>query len=507
MKNRLINSIKEIFIQYFPFVLVFSYSLFVPYDSDLGWHLKYGEYFFQHHQVLRENIFSTMMPGFKWINSSWATDLLTYFTFNKFSFLGLSVLGALIITSTFYFFSKATKLTFWEKSILFPIILYLETPFIEVSFRGQQLTLLAFGILYYLFSLYTEGKKKAALLFIPLFMFWSNFHGQYILGLGIFLILLSFYILQKYFFAQNGEEKRQIIKEGKKLSLVFFLSMLATVINPFGLHIFFESFKHFDNPLLKYIIEWLPLDRFSLLWWNLMFWEAVTIISFGIFIARKNFFKNIYLIIPVILLLILSVQVRRYTWVLLMVSIPIARVTIASVKPKLQEISGTISTLILVFFYVYIMLIKAPKENILQLNWDRFCDKIGCSPKAAEFLKNYKYEGKLMTFYNWGGWLIWKYPKIKTSIDGRMHLWVDSSGYSAFLDYYPYEQNRKDIDESDYNVVFMTPVKPINKRLMTLVKEGKWKIVYRDNSALIYERINPKLKLITKEWEPAAKSS
>lgn len=280
-----------------------------------------------------------------------------------------------------------------------------------------------------------------------------------------------------------------MVKEGMKLFLIYFLSMSATVINPFGLHIYFEALKHFGNPLQKYIIEWLPFERFSLLWWGLMFWEAFMLISLGILIARKKFFKNIYLVVPVILLLLLSVQVRRYTWVLLLVSIPIARLLVSAIKPKLTEISGTVSVLVLVFFYSFIIFVKAPKENITSLSWDRFCVYTGCSAKAAEFLQNYKYEGKLMTFYNWGGWLIWKYPQIKTSIDGRMHLWRDNTGYSAFLDYYPYEQNRKDIDESDYNVVFMTPGKPINKRLMELVKSDKWKIVYSDNNAVIYQRV------------------
>lgn len=492
MRNGFPNTIKDIFINFFPYVVVFSYSLFVPYDSDMGWHIKYGEYFFKNHQILRENIFSTMMPGYPWVNSSWATDLVTYLTFNNFGFLGISVLGALVVTAIFYFFARAGKLSFWEKSILFPILLYLETAFIQVSFRGQQLTLLAFGILYFLFSLYKEGNKRAALLFIPLFMLWSNFHGQFILGLGIFFLLLSFFLLQKYYY-EKPVEKKAVINEGKFLSLIFISSFAATIINPFGINIYLESIRHFANPLQKFIIEWLPLDRFSLLWWNLMFWEAVVLISLGIFIYRKSFFKNIYYIAPVILLLILSVGVRRYMWVLVLVSIPVVKVLVSSLKPKMSEISGTISVLVLLFFYGNIIFVKAPKDNVLALNWNRYCEMTGCSPASAEFLKNQKYRGKLMTFYNWGGWLIWKYPEIIPSIDGRMHLWQDEKGYSAFVDYYPFEQNRKDIDGSIYDIVYMPPNKPIHKRLMELVQTGAWKIDYTDSSATIFVRSKKKI--------------
>ena len=61
-----------------PYIFVFIASLYLPTDPDLGWHLKYGEYFFQHHQILRDNTFSTMMPQYHWENGSWGTDIITY---------------------------------------------------------------------------------------------------------------------------------------------------------------------------------------------------------------------------------------------------------------------------------------------------------------------------------------------------------------------------------------------------------------------------------------------
>src|SRR4029079_4442242 len=97
------------------YLLVFLANFFKPYGGDVGWHLKYGEHFFQHHQVLRDNTFSTEMPNYKWPNSSWGTDLITYSVFSNFVFFGLTILAALVITITLFFFSKAAQLTFWDK--------------------------------------------------------------------------------------------------------------------------------------------------------------------------------------------------------------------------------------------------------------------------------------------------------------------------------------------------------------------------------------------------------
>jgi hypothetical protein len=108
-------------------------------DLDLGWHLKYGEYFFTYGQVLRENAFSTMMPDYQWVNHSWDTDILTYAIFRTFGFFGLSV-AAVVIALTF-FFSKAARLSLWEETILCPVLLVLLYPLNAVSFRSQLLSL------------------------------------------------------------------------------------------------------------------------------------------------------------------------------------------------------------------------------------------------------------------------------------------------------------------------------------------------------------------------------
>lgn len=93
-----------------------------------------------------------------------------------------------------------------------------------------------------------------------------------------------------------------------------------------------------------------------------------------------------------------------------------------------------------------------------------------------------------MTLYNWGGWMIWNYSDMKPSTDGRMHLWRDETGYSAFeYDYY-IEQTLTDIDDSKYSVVFTATYKPIFKRLQELAKEGKWRQVYKDKFSVIYLR-------------------
>src|SRR5690348_7569702 len=84
-----------------PYLIVFIFSLYPPSDPDLGWHLKYGEYFWQHGSLLRDNIFSVMMPAFHWANTSWLMDIIDYAVFHLGGFFGISLLSALVVALTF----------------------------------------------------------------------------------------------------------------------------------------------------------------------------------------------------------------------------------------------------------------------------------------------------------------------------------------------------------------------------------------------------------------------
>lgn len=485
----IISTVKFYFVQLFPLVLVFTSSLYPSSDSDLGWHLKYGEYFFKNGEILRENIYSTMMPNFPWINSSWGTDLITYAIFSKLGFLGLSLAGAGIITLIFYLLSKAFSLSFWEKAVLFPTMILMEKPMFDVSLRGHLLTLLFVSILYYLLSQFEKGRKKILFFIPPLFTIWSNIHGEFLLGLGLLLLWVGLYVVRTFLTNDRTSKMRSVLADLKTFSLLTIASLIATIIHPFGIKIYEESLKHFGNPLQRFIIEWLPFERFSFLWWTLISWELLMLVSFILMIKMKKFTKLLPWTGAPIILLILSYSVRRYTWPLILISIPIIQITAASIKPKLFEISTTIACFVLVSFYGYIIFNQSPQSAIGNMNWKRYCDEfVKCSPQSAEFLVSKGYAGKMMTFYNWGGYLIWNYPQVKPSIDGRMHLWQDEKGYSAFAQYYPYEQNWKDIDNSDYDIVYMTPSKPVHKRLMQLAEEKKWKIAYSDKLATVFVR-------------------
>lgn len=470
---------------YLPYLVIFLMSLYMPADTDLGWHLKYGEYFSKTGRLLKENIYSLEMADYKWPNISWLTDFLTYQIYNLGGFLGLSIAGAIVTVLIFYFLDRALKMNFWEKTFIFPLIFYLELPLLEVSFRGQLLSLLLTAVLIYILKGFTEGKKKTIYLAIPLFIIWANIHGGFLLGLGLFFML---YVLSqvKLLFVKELFE----FKDSLKNFPAVVLSFLSTLINPHGIEIYLEAIRHFGNPYQKYIVEWVPLPPFSSLWWLLVFWGIFLILNLRIIVAENKFTKYFEWIIIAFVFYSLSHWMRRYAWTMYLVSLPVVIAYFRSIKPAFNSFTGKVIPIaILSAMYLYTVMYHIPAQRLNSMNWDRFCtDFIRCSPKSAEFLKNKKLPGKFLSNYNWGGWLIWNYPEIAPSIDGRMHLWRDEKGYSAFAKYYFLEQDVNDIEESDYDVVYMWSEKPLYDKMIKLSDQGKWKIAYKDDRVGIFVR-------------------
>lgn len=489
MKNRFKFSKIPLFL---PFVLVFISSLYKPIDADLGWHLKYGEYFFQNFKILKDNIFSTEMPDYHWVNSSWATDLLTYSTFHFFGFLGLTILAGLIITTTFWFFSKAAKVTTWDITLIFPLLLIFLDPINAISFRGQLLSLLFLGILLYILNLYQENKSKIIFLITPLFIIWSNFHGGFLLGLALFFLWILLDILKDSLESFSLDSLIKNLKERTNLLLVFFFSIISVIINPFGIGVYTESFRHFGNPLQKYIIEWLPFSDLSQPWWNHFIFGTILLFGLLFLIFGGLWRSNLPQIGLTALIYTFSIAVRRYAWPLYYLAIPLLKPISSFFQPDNPKNTRIVSVILSLIFIVLSLFIKYPYDQYLNTSWNDFCQNLRCSDEAVKHLIENKYEGELLTLYNWGGWLIWNYPQIKPSIDGRMHLWQDEkTGYSAFSEYYKYEQNWLSIDDSKYDIALISKEKNIYEELVYLTLQNRWRLVYQDDRAAVFVRQLP----------------
>ncbi len=466
------------------FILFFLATLYTPKDFDLGWHLKYGEYFVQNFQILNTNIYSTTMVNYPWISSSWLLDPVIYVLFTRFGFAGLSIVGAFVTAAMLIIMQRGLKTNFWQTALLGGFLFYYLNPVADASIRGQTVSLLFLTILLTLLVRLEQGKQTVFRLLPLLFIAWTNTHTQYSLGLAVLGIWLALSTVRQYM------EKREI-KVVKPLLLIS-MCAAATLINPRGSGIFVEILRHFNNPSQKAIIEWLPFARNSILWRQFFGLHIVLELTFLALFWKQKFIRHLPWIGSTAVLMIATWWMRRYAWSLVVTApfllIPLIQMVRLSAK-ETRILSG-IATVSMMLSIGWLITTKLPKENIFTMSWDRYCAQtVNCSAESARYLIENQLTTNLWTFYGYGGWLIGNFPEIKPGMDGRMPSWVDESGYSEFSKYYRQEQNIEPIDEDHrWDVVYTIIEKPIYNQMQKLVDAKRWEQVYEDDVAAIFVR-------------------
>ncbi|MBN1263448.1 MAG: hypothetical protein JW991_03780 [Candidatus Pacebacteria bacterium] len=402
-------------------------------DPDLGWHLKTGEWIWQNRRLPEKDLFSYTMPDYSWRLHSWSGTLIFYLINQQWGYQGMLLFSSLVLALAFWLAAGPKKIVLsW-----FPLSLASLAGLSFVAPRPRVIGILLAAVVFG--CLRISWSKPAWLLLVPpVFGIWANLHGGFPLGLVIFFwAIISQLIL---FFKQ----KKKLSPFLGWLGLAFLFSVGATLINPYGFGFYQEVFGEMAGGQKVHlrIGEWLPYSQFDpamivftslflvlafFLKKSLSFWEKT--VSFGLLLA--TLFSARFLIYY--LLFALPLLVRLIKDFLKLVS---SHERFQLLVLKKSWFLGGIVTLFLVSLTGRLISFGGLSEK-------RFYPQ-----GAVAFLGQEKISGNLFSIYNWGGYLIWKFPGKRVFVDGRMLIWQED-GYSAFE-----QELRLKRGEEDFQAVF-----------------------------------------------------
>jgi len=503
-------------------------------DPDFGWHLRTGK------SILEEGVpykdwYSYTMPDFPWIDHEWLMDVLIYKIYSSFGFYFLLLVFIILYTLSFFFVGEYHR-DFW--GFVLPVALgYLAT----VGFLGirpQLLTILFIAIVWKItneFLNYSSGLiypvrnivSNGVYILPVLFLVWVNLHGGFFGGFFILFIFLILEIFKKlkihqkiktFKFLDNFYLKEQPFSKILILGSVIFFSFLATMANPYGLRIYEEVFRTAgDNFLRFHIQEWLPLfflDFKPLIYIYIGFFTGFLIISY-----REIEFNSV---VFALIFLILSLSGARYFLIFIIITIPIFQKMFYSLKGKIniketyRLTTGLGKSMAALFFAVLLLMFS---YSIYGFSKDALNIQNYYPEKSLSFLKTLPLSENLFNYYGWGGYLIWKLPERKYFIDGRMPSWRQN-GQFVFGDYIDImkakEGFEKILEKYNVNLVLIQKIKEEtksvqkntnaksflknrpwlsralgvseNKNLYNELINLNWKIIYRDEVAVILRK-------------------
>lgn len=457
------------------FLFVFLFFFFPSTDTDLWWHLRYGQYFWQFLTPWRENELTYFLPGYQWKLCYFLFQATIYPLYKSFGLLGLSILNSL------FFVFLGMALFAYTKKILFAFLILVMMAgfgwfFFSIGLRPQNFALLGITLLLVLLK---KGLKNPNLFFlIPLLvLFWANIHGSFVLSLAILTLFIFSCFLQK---------QKNLVRKGL---FVLFLSLLAGFFNPFGLAAYGEFWRHITYPLKFLIAEWVPPD--------LIF--KLTTVAIGLpllfFLAKKPK-ENLFLIL---LLVFFGNQVflaKRNTplyglvFCLVLSDWVLTNPTMKKVLAKVEKIFP--SRIILLSLIFILTLTRVPETFSFLDNREVFCRQSSwpypC--QAIDWIQKQAFLGQnVFTAYEWGGFLEWNLPSYKPFVDSRMVTWPTPSGKSPYTIYLEIIQAQpsweKTLEENKTDWLLIGTGTFLDLKLKK-EKHPLWQLVYSDELASVY---------------------
>lgn len=409
--------IEKILVIFFLISILFI-ILHTVHDPDVFWHLKTGEWIWQHKRLpdkdpfsfaIDSNIYEDFKRPYFLLKGYWLSQLIIYGFHSFFGIFGIIIFRCLIYLGLIFL------LYFWMRqkgiSQIITLLFLIPSLLLLLAFRGERpntLSYLMAVIVFYILDEYIYAGKRKGYLLPVLMLIWSAMHGGFLLGevlIGTYLLVMIYRLLKLEFsFKTNGF----------KMATLFISMILPFLVkgNWNALIMMFESsgagslkmwVAEYANPFIH-----AGLGDYSYL--VLM----VFMISLILVIIKKLSIEH-FLIAA--FLMVISFNSTRYLPFFVLLMTPIVSLHWASrptfdIKNKLFMYS--IYTAI--FFAVIFLGQKGFSESIFLkgLIHDHYPDD------AVRFIKTVKPEGKIFNFYDWGGFLIYSlYPEKKIFIDTR----------------------------------------------------------------------------------------
>jgi tetratricopeptide (TPR) repeat protein len=394
-------------------------------DLDFWWHLKTGEWIWQHKAIPYVEPFSYTFKGAEWINYEWLFHAIIYPIYQLSGFGGLIIFVIIVVLLTFLILLFACRELDEGKRWLSFTILFVALLEAWGSFaiRPQIISFLLLALYLYLLILHREDKitnRQLILFLIPAHVLWVNVHGSFLLG----IFLVGAYALGRFvpLILSHHRDFKPVLQDKKLLGLLFLclLLVVASFFNPYTYRVFLVPIKTaVAEEALMNITEWAPLDIRALglfvieptMWFRILF-----LIGALSFLLRLDNLKKVENVIIFILFSYMAFKHVRFCTDFAIVTTPMIVNNLTQFQWRARRLKWV--------FYLPLMILIAFSANTVRglINQKRLGLGVWTNYPAetVNFLREHNVHGKIFNDYNFGGYLIWHlWPDIPVFIDGR----------------------------------------------------------------------------------------
>ena len=447
---------------------------------DLWVHLRNAQYLFAHHQLPNFDTYSFTVAGHPWMNAEWLAEIPYYLAWRAFGLEGVEILMLLVLECIFLGVLylcyrrtghiKASILACW-------IAVFLGT----INF-GPRTVLFGYVYLVILLTVLDRFRTRGrAPLWVlpPLFCLWINTHGSWCLGIAVLGVFIACGFLEGEWGAIKAI--RWSPKQSRQLLAAFGASCAALFLNPYGYRLLLYPLDVAFRLRLNAasVSEWASVD----------FHETrgkVVLLLLAALFTSALITKYRWTLSDLVLTLVALYGGLSHERLLFFAGIIVAPVTaelletVPRYRPEIDK--PLLNGLIILGIAAFVILrFPGPAQLERQVSEQYPADVI-------PYLESHKPSGRLLNYYEWGGYLEWKDPDLKVFVDSRVDIFEYAGVFKDYIDLVGFKDPLRILNDYRIRYVLVPPEAP----LATLLKQNpEWKVDFTGSVSTLLERLGP----------------
>lgn len=392
-------------------------------DPDLWGHVRFGQDMLNHGAIRLSDTYSFTADR-AWINHEWLAELLMAAGFNLFGAAGLNLLRIAVVGCVLAIVWRASARLSDRLKMLVLVACAVGIYMRAHPVRPQVFSLLLFAILLALLQRADARRSLRPLMWVPLVMaVWVNLHGGWVVGIGYFAL---------WCFTRGVATTE---RHGVQLAAAFPLALGATLLNPHGLQMwqFLAETIRLERPM---IADWQPLYTLPpLIWVSWITGVCVLAITAAHARSRRDWID----LAMAAVLGAMAIRVSRLDAFFALAAVFVAARVL--VQPSLAVTAAAAPTSlrsspVLSVAFALCLLASLPvlMPRVLTV---RVPEELMPDSAVAAYARDQNLQGHVLTWFNWGEYLIWHFgPDLKVSMDGRRETVYSAKLVDAHMGFY-----------------------------------------------------------------------
>ena len=483
-------------INFFPFpILWFSIvgleiSLLAEYriaDADIWFHLRNAGELLKRHSFLHSDLYTFTAFGTPLVNYEWLSELPYYVAYQTWGLCGLLAVYLALLLLVFagvYYLALRRGANCAEAALV-------TMAGGAIGFYSFGPRMLHFGWLCLVALLLLldrfERTGKGLWLLPPLFALWINLHGSWPVG----FIILVIYIVCGMIEGQWGNVTAQAWTPAQlhKLLLASAVSAIALLANPYGYKLVWYPFhiyqRYKQSAILDNVLEWKSVD-FHTGWGKMALLMIVAILAATWFTRERWSLRDVFLVLFALATSLTHLRFLLFAAILL---VPILAPRLRLFDPYDPRKDKPYLNLAMTLVIAGMIAWSYPTSAQLQESIDTQFP-LG----ALRFMQQQHIEGRLFHYYDFGGYIEWNTPAIKTFADGRADIFVYTGVLDDYLKINQIDRPLELLDQYQIGYVLF----PVDKHLTYVLDHSAgWRSIYEDKVVKLFQRVpaaSPELK-------------